>query len=73
MGCSSLDISLKSSRTGTVLEVRDNGRGFDPDDVQGSHRGLGLLSMEHYAAQAGLSLSIISARDVGTTIRAATG
>lgn len=69
-GCSAIDISLKTARSGTVLEVRDNGRGFDPDDILGSHRGLGLLSMEHYAAQAGLDLSIVSTRDVGTTVRA---
>ena len=69
-GCSAIDISLKTARGGTVLEVRDNGRGFDPDDILGSHRGLGLLSMEHYAAQAGLDLSIVSTRDVGTTVRA---
>jgi signal transduction histidine kinase len=72
-GSSAIDISLKTARGGTVLEVRDNGRGFDPDNIEGSHRGLGLLSMEHYAAQAGLELSIVSARDVGTTIRARRG
>src|SRR3954453_5650149 len=27
--CSALDISLKTNRGGIVLEVRDNGRGFD--------------------------------------------
>jgi signal transduction histidine kinase len=69
-GCTSIDIALRSARTGMVLEVRDNGRGFDPDDILGGHRGLGLLSMEHYAAQAGLELSILSTRDVGTTVRA---
>jgi signal transduction histidine kinase len=72
-GCSSVDILIKSSRNSTILEVRDNGRGFDPGDIQGSHRGLGLLSMEHYAAQAGMTLAIISAREIGTTVRAATG
>lgn len=70
-GCSTIDISLKTTRNGIVLEVRDNGRGFDPDDILGGHRGLGLLSMEHYAAQAGLELSIVSTRDTGTLIRAA--
>jgi len=69
-GCSAIDISLKMAHGGTVLEVRDNGRGFDPDNIQGGHRGLGLLSMEHYAAQAGLELSIVSTRDIGTTVRA---
>ena len=54
--CSMIEVAVKSARTGTYLEVRDNGRGFDPADLQGGYRGLGLLSMEHYAAQAGLEL-----------------
>jgi len=70
-GCSVIEIAVKSSRTGTVLEVRDNGRGFDPADIVGGSRGLGLLGMEHYAAQAGLDLSITSNRETGTTVRAA--
>ena len=70
--CSWIEISVKSTRTGTFLEVRDNGRGFDPADVAGGRRGLGLLSMEHYAAEAGLELSISSTLEGGTTVRAAT-
>jgi signal transduction histidine kinase len=53
------------------MEVRDNGKGFDPADILGGSRGLGLLSMEHYAAQAGLDLSIASEKKGGTTVRAA--
>jgi signal transduction histidine kinase len=53
------------------MEVRDNGKGFDPADILGGSRGLGLLSMEHYAAQAGLDLSITSDKKTGTTVRAA--
>jgi PAS domain S-box-containing protein len=71
-GCSAIEIAVKSTRTGTVLEVRDNGRGFDPADLVSGRRGLGLLSMEHYAAQAGLELTISSTRETGTTVRAAT-
>jgi signal transduction histidine kinase len=56
-----------------VLEVRDNGRGFDPDDILEGGRGLGLLSMEHYAAQAGLELSIASNRGGGAIVRATAG
>jgi two-component system NarL family sensor kinase len=70
--CSSIEISVKSTRTGTILEVRDNGRGFDPADVVAGRRGLGLLSMEHYAAEARLELSITSTLEGGTTVRAAT-
>jgi signal transduction histidine kinase len=72
-GGSAIDITLRATRTGIGIEVRDNGRGFDPDDILGSYRGLGLLSMEHYAAEAGLEFSIASTREMGTTVRATTG
>lgn len=70
--CSNIEVTVRSTRPGPYLEVRDNGRGFDPSDVLGGYRGLGLLSMEHYAAQAGLDLSITSTREAGTTVRLAT-
>jgi|SRR5271157_1193280 len=69
--CSVIEIAVKSTRVGPSLEVRDNGKGFDPSDLLGGYRGLGLLSMEHYAAQAGLDLSITGNRETGTTVRAA--
>jgi len=68
--CSSIEIAIKSTRTALTMDVRDNGRGFDPADVLEGRRGLGLLSMEHFAAQAGLDLSITSNRGAGTTIQA---
>jgi two-component system NarL family sensor kinase len=71
-GCSLIEIAVKSTRTGLSLEVRDNGKGFDPADVVGASRGLGLLSMEHFAVQAGLDLTITSARTTGTIVRATT-
>ena len=69
-GCSAIEIAVKSSRSGAILEVRDNGRGFDPGDILCGRRGLGLLSMEHYAAQAGLHLSISRNGETGTLVRA---
>ena len=69
--CSAIEIAVKSTRIGPALEIRDNGKGFDPSDLLGGYRGLGLLSMEHYAAQAGLDLSITSNREAGTLVRAA--
>lgn len=68
--CSMIEVAVKPARAGSYLEVRDNGRGFDPGDLQGGSRGLGLLSMEHYAVQGGLELSIVSNRETGTTVRA---
>ena len=70
-GCSNIEVAVKSTRKGTILEVKDDGRGFDPDDILGVRRGLGLLSMEHFAAQAGLQLTITSSPDSGTLVRAA--
>jgi signal transduction histidine kinase len=70
--CSAIEIAIKSSRSRIILEVRDNGRGFDPEELLAGRRGLGLLTMEHHAAQAGLELTIASARETGTTVRAAT-
>jgi signal transduction histidine kinase len=69
--CSAIEIAVRSSKAGPVLEVRDNGKGFDPADVLGGRRGLGILSMEHYAAQAGLDFSIRSSRETGAVIRVA--
>ncbi len=70
--CSAIEIAIKSTRGVTALEIRDNGKGFDTSDLLRGCRGLGLLSMEHYAAQAGLELSITSHREMGTSVRAAT-
>jgi two-component system NarL family sensor kinase len=69
--CSVIEIAVKSTKAGLSLEVRDNGRGFDPADVLGGRRGLGILSMEHYAAQAGLDFSIRSNRETGSVVHAA--
>jgi signal transduction histidine kinase len=70
-GCSNIQIAVESTRKATVLEVNGVGRGFDPDDILGVRRGLGLLSMEHFAAQAGLRLTITSSPESGTLVRAA--
>lgn len=70
-GCSTIDVAVKSTRSGPSLEVRDNGKGFDPGDLSAGCRGLGLLSMEHYAAQAGLRLSIDGNPGGGAVVRAA--
>ena len=69
--CSAIEIVVKSTRTAVALEIRDDGKGFDTSDLLRGCRGLGLLSMEHYAAQAGLDLSITSSREAGTTVRVA--
>jgi signal transduction histidine kinase len=69
-GCTMIEITVRSTLDRSYMEVRDNGRGFDPGDLTGGFRGLGLLTMEHYAAQAGLDLAVSSDRGQGTTVRA---
>lgn len=69
--CSAIDVTVRVIRGAPTLEVRDNGRGFDPGEIGSGRRGLGLLTMEHYAAQAGLALSILSDGASGATVRAA--
>jgi signal transduction histidine kinase len=70
-GCSAIEIAVKSTQTGCSIQVGDNGHGFDASRTLCERRGLGLLSMEHYAAEAGLSLSIESSADAGTLVLAA--
>jgi signal transduction histidine kinase len=69
-GCTMIEVTVRTTSERTYMEVRDNGRGFDPGDLTSGCRGLGLLTMEHYAAQAGLDLSVASDRRRGTTVRA---
>jgi len=52
-----------------MLEVTDNGRGFDPQAVKHGG-GIGLGSMRERARQMGGVLTILSAPDTGTTVRA---
>ena len=57
-------------RDGTlVLEVSDDGVGFDPADPELRARRLGLTSMEERAQRLGGALEIRSAPGAGTTIR----
>jgi signal transduction histidine kinase len=67
-GCTQVEVLLKSTRPGPALEVRDNGAGFDTGEAKDT--GLGLLIMQHCAAEAGLDLAVSSVRQRGTTVRA---
>ena len=50
-----------------LLEIIDNGSGFDPNAVPPGH--MGLTTMADRASQVGASLQIISAPGEGTTVR----
>jgi len=68
-GATRIEVLVKMTREGPVLEVRDNGRTFDPGDPEASERGLAQLVMEHFASRAGLGLTITSRRGQGTIVK----
>jgi signal transduction histidine kinase len=67
-GASQVDVRLGRMAEAIILEIRDNGRGFDSASSFPGH--LGLLSMRERLKNLGGVLSIESTPGQGTTIRA---
>jgi nitrate/nitrite-specific signal transduction histidine kinase len=65
-------VDVRLARTGrtVVLEVQDDGQGFDPEARSVSSRRLGLVSMRERALELGGSLEIESRPGAGTLVRA---
>jgi signal transduction histidine kinase len=68
-----LAVRLRIDEDGLLLEVEDDGVGFDPDAPATRSRRLGLTSMEERAQRVGGTLEIRSAPGAGTTIRLRSG
>ena len=64
-----IDVRLEADDGRLLLEIADDGVGFDPDAVALRSRRLGLTSMEERAARVGGTLEIRSAPGAGTTVR----
>jgi signal transduction histidine kinase len=63
-------LTLRSTAQEVVMEVRDNGRGFDPTIIDSAaERHFGLLSMEQRALKLKGRFEIESSPENGTTIR----
>lgn len=62
-----VSISADMHEWEVVIEIRDNGRGFSPADVQTSQ--YGLRSMRERAESIGAEIQVISAPDAGATVR----
>lgn len=70
-GAERVEVVVREREGGALLEVRDDGRGFDVRHVpEAEGRGLGILGMHERAHGAGGQLEIESAPDRGTTVRA---
>lgn len=68
--CSQVEILLADDQGSVVLEVKDNGAGFDAGEAGRNPPGLGLLLMQFHAEQVGARLSINSAPGQGTIVKA---
>lgn len=67
----SAEVLFRQARDRAVLEVRDNGAGFNVNQTElRAQGGLGLLLMRYYASQSGIRLSIHSAVGKGTIVKA---
>jgi two-component system NarL family sensor kinase len=64
-----VEMYVKPSGKAMTCEIRDDGVGFSIIDAKLRSSGLGLLLIEHYAAQAALELTIKSAPQKGTVVR----
>jgi signal transduction histidine kinase len=65
-GATEVSVTLARTRRRVLLEVADNGTGFDPGLASG---GLGLTSMRERAAAVGGMLRVSSTPGAGTTVR----
>jgi signal transduction histidine kinase len=61
------EVRVEARQDQVVVEIRDNGRGFDPADGHPGH--FGLDSMRSRAAEVGGRLTIASATGAGTVVR----
>lgn len=69
-GGAAVEVLLRPSRAGVVLEIRDEGEGFDVQQARAACRGLGLWLMEYHAARAGIEFVLISTPGRGTIVKA---
>ena len=63
-----IDLVIQSSLEATVIEVTDNGKGFDQDVLRGNE-GIGLLSIQHRIQSIGGIVTIQSEKRKGTSIK----
>lgn len=65
-------VRLEFGETSVMVEIEDDGRGFDPAAMEGPDRtggGFGLLGMRERASLIGGSVELQSRPDLGTTVR----
>ncbi len=64
-----IEVLARPASGGTIVEIRDNGCGFDPERLDSKSSGLGLILMAHHGLQAGVQYILKSARGKGTVVK----
>ena len=64
-----IEVHVRRAQKKLMIEVRDNGKGFSLFEAKINPKGLGLLLIEHYAAQAPIEVDIKSSLGKGTVVR----
>jgi signal transduction histidine kinase len=68
-GAQKIEVHVRAAKKSVILEVRDDGCGFSPEDANVRTPGLGLLLIQHYAAQVPISVVLRSVPGKGTMVR----
>jgi signal transduction histidine kinase/ligand-binding sensor domain-containing protein len=63
------DIKIKSAENEIVITIKDDGRGFDTDNIKSKGSGLGLVSLKERTNMIGGKISINSSVGNGTEIK----
>lgn len=69
-GAETIDVTVRFGEDEVVLEVRDDGKGFDVEVAQAYAKRLGLTSMQERAASVGGRVNVRSSPREGTLVRA---
>jgi len=66
--CNEVNISIKTENRNLLLNISDNGKGFNPAMVNSEHGGNGLVNMRLRATQINATLDIKSSPGTGTSV-----
>ena len=64
-----IEVLARRANGGTTVEIRDNGCGFDPENLNPKSTGLGLILMAHHGLQAGVQYKLSSTLGKGTVVK----